>query len=159
MFFGQMEILADTDGYGYPEEGGCVDIYIPPVIDGGCGELTFETDGLMGTTHIQGTIETFAYRFIPDPFAFEEIGPSQITIDLVVTGEGLVELSPYTQYAAGVCGLPPDTRGVFVDVTPELQRDGTMTGLLTSQEAGAVDPTAFQPLLVQASRVSAGACV
>jgi hypothetical protein len=158
MFFGTLDILVDPQGWGSPEEGGCVDIFNAGVIDAGCGALDVEPDGVMGVTTVRGTIDTTAYSYDPD-LGFEEIGPSQIAIDIVVTGTGQIERSPHTNYGVGVCGLPPETRGAFVDAIPELQRDSTMTGTLTSVAAGAIDVATLPSLLVQAYGVSVGACV
>ena len=159
MFFGKLDVLIDPNEEGYPEEGGCIDIFHDNVIDAGCGTLTFEADGIMDTTRIRGTIETTAYQYYSETVEFIEIGPSQIVVDLTVKGTGEIELSPFSNYAVGVCGLPPDTRGVFVDARPELQRDAAMSGTLESLAAGAVDVTKLPALLVQASNVATGACV
>lgn len=158
MFFGKLEVYADPNQWWYPEEGGCVDIFHNGVIDYGCGEFVVQADGVMGVTTVSGVLDTTAYAYDPDT-GFEEIGPSQITVDLTVTGDGPVEVSPYTNYAVGVCGLPPDTRGVFADGRPELQRSAAMTGTLESQHAGSVDVQTLPTLLVKAFNVAVGACV
>lgn len=158
MAFGRLDVLVDPNEEGYPGEGGCIDIFNDGIVDSGCGPLTVEPDGVLGATRVHGTLETTAYRYDSET-GFEHLGPSQIEVDLVATGEGVIEPSPYTNYAVGVCGLPPETRGVFVDGRPELQRGATLTGTLSSAYAGEVDPTPLPTLLVQAFTVIAGVCL
>lgn len=158
MYFGKLDVLADPNGWGYPEEGGCVDIFNAGRLDSGCGTLRVRADGVMGVTEVEGTIQSTGYSYDPDN-GFQELGPSQIEVDLVVTGTGAIELSPFTTYAVGVCGLPPDTQGVFVDGRPELQREASMSGSLVSATVGAIDPGTLPSLLVQASQLLVGACL
>lgn len=159
MNLASLEVLVDTAGSGVPEQGGCIDIIRGSVIDTGCGPLTIVADQAMGTTRVTGEIASTEYEYIPDPFAFNEIGPSTITVDLTFTGAGPISPSPYGWTAAGVCGLPPETRGVFVDVSQEFTRQATGAGTLHSAAAGNVDIGAYAPALVEATGVAAGACL
>lgn len=159
MNIGKLEVILDTEGNAQPEEGGCIDIIVGSVIDTGCGPLAIFADRQSGTTHVVGEIASTEYEYIADPFSFTEIGPSTISVDLDFVGTGPVERSPYGWSAVGVCGLPPETRGVFVDVTEELTRAATADGELISAAAGPVDVSTFAPSLIDAFGVRAGACV
>lgn len=149
MFVGKTEALVDPEGYVYPEEGGCIDILVGSIIDAGCGALTVTVDDALGTTRVVGTIETTAYEYIPDPFEFREIGPSSIAIDVTFAATGALEPSPYSSVAAGVCGLPPETKGVFLDARPEVRRSAPGTGSLVSSSAGPVNIRDFSPLRLE----------
>lgn len=150
MFVGELEAIVDPSGVVTPEEGGCVSILVGQVIDEGCGALTVDRDDVAGTTRVSGVLETTAYEYIPDPFSFEELGPSSITVDLVFRAGEVAQPSPYTSWAAGFCGWPPETKAVFVDARPELQRVAPGAGTLRSAAAGPIDIGQVEPLMVDA---------
>lgn len=148
-----------VDGGDELEDGGCIEIFKDDVLDVACGALQVTSEPGLSAMRVRGRIDSVAYDYLPETVEFANERGSVITVDLLVTGTGSPRLAHSERTGVGVCGLPPDTRGVFVLGELPLERAGVPSGTLTSQEIGSVDPAGLVSVLRDVTFGYAGACI
>lgn len=159
LFAGQGEVLADSAGEPYEERFGCISIFRDYVIEEGCGEVGVSADPLLQLTGVEGTMETTVYTFDPETITFTPIGESAVHLGLTLPASSEPRLAHSEFTGVGVCGLPPETRGAWVQVETPLQRDAGATGTLHSVHFGNIDPAILAAKVSAATFAVAGACV
>ena len=154
------EVLLSSEPYD-DELWHCVSLFdvAAKVFEEGCGALEVIPGPAMSVTAVQGSIASTVYDYDPTSDNwFEPIGQSNIHVDLTLVGTGTPRLGE-PQVGPGVCGLPPDTRGVLFFGEVSTDRPADTSGTLSSEYLGDVDTSLLTGHLYEGVFAWTGACV
>lgn len=160
------EVLANSEPESEPlTPSVCVDLF-RSVGDGGigssaCGEIEVTVQPALSATHLRGAIDGSAWSYANDPEygpVFTDLGPTQVVLDLTLTGTGDARLAEPTT-APGVCGLPPDIRGALVILEAPMTRDAVISGALSEANVGSVDAATTSGRMTDTAFATADACL
>lgn len=156
------ETISTYEHSHHVDTGGCFTVFsvATQVRDTGCGTLTVAPDGALGTTRVTGVLDSEAADYVNDPETgpdFINPRPSTITVDLTFTGTGPLRIAESDRSFVGVCGTPPDVRGVSAGVEAPLTRAAVATGTFRSASLGDIDPGLLEPTMMDARYAEAGA--
>lgn len=98
-------------------------------LDTGCAEADVSPDLLLERIEIDETIDSVVYRVSPD--GFQELGPSEITVDAAVTGTAAPEPT-----ASAAASFDSSYLFVYASGSGGLEREGITEGSTTSSALG-----------------------